>query len=542
MKKIIPFFILLTLISCTKPAIVKEVSVIPEPDSITVSPGAFSLNGKTIIVAKGDAIPAAEFLRDFLKRGTGLDLSIVPKGKKNAIILTLDTTILAKDNSKEGYHLKSSPKNVIISAGAPAGLFYGVQTLRQLLPPEVESPVVKPNVEWSIAVVDIIDTPRYQWRGMMLDCVRHFFPVTHVKHLLDELAARKMNHFHWHLVDDQGWRVEIKKYPELTKTSAWRVDRENLPWNERPAQKPGEEATYGGFYTQDEIRDVVAYAAKLNIEVVPEIEMPAHVSCVFAAYPELSCSGKKVTVAPGGVWPVTNIYCAGNDATFNFLEDVLSEVIDIFPSKYIHVGGDEATKTNWEKCAKCQARIKSEGLKDEKELQSYFIKRIEKFVNSKGRNLIGWDEILEGGLAPEATVMSWRGFEGGIEAAKSGHDVVMSPVDFCYFDYYQGPKESEPLAIGGYLPLSKVYQFELIPKELSADEAKHILGGQANLWTEFVPTPEHSEYMLFPRLDAMTEALWTKAGNKNYKDFLKRLDQQFIRYNNSGLNYSKNIY
>jgi hexosaminidase len=538
MKKIVPFICLIALLSCTKPVAVKEVAVIPQPESIVTGTGVFSLNKKTVIVASGDAMPAAEFLKDFVKNGTGFDLPIVSKGNRNAVILTLDQ---AKQNT-EGYTLKSTSKNVVITADSRAGLFYGVQTLRQLFPPEIESKVVKANIGWNIPVVEIIDQPRFAWRGMMLDCVRHFFPVSHIKHLLDLLAAHKMNHFHWHLVDDQGWRIEIKKYPELTTTSAWRVDRENLPWGERPDQKPGEKATYGGFYTQDEIREIVAYAAKLNIEVVPEIEMPAHVSCVFAAYPEFSCSGKKVTVAPGSVWPVTNIYCAGNDGTFKFLEDVLSEVVELFPSRYIHVGGDEATKINWEKCPKCQARIKMEGLKDEKELQSYFITRMEKFINSKGKKLIGWDEILEGGLAPEATVMSWRGFEGGIEAAKTGHDAVMSPTSFCYFDYYQGPKESEPLAIGGYLPVSKVYQFEPVPDTLTSEEAKHILGGQANLWTEFVPTPEHSEYMLFPRLDAMAEVLWTMPANKNYDDFLKRLARQFERYDNAGINYSKKIY
>jgi len=542
MKKIAPFLCLLALISCTGPVTVKEVAIIPQPQSVVMGTGAFTMSQKTVIVAEGEALPAAEFLQGFLKRGTGMDLSIVKKGKKNAIILKVIPEANNAEVNKEGYTLKSTTKNVEISATAEEGVFYGVQTLRQLFPAEIESPVVKEGVDWSIPVVEITDQPRFAWRGVMLDCVRHFFPVSHIKNVLDQLAARKMNHFHWHLVDDQGWRIEIKKYPELTSVSAWRVDRENLPWDERPDQKADEKATYGGFYSQDEIREIVAYAAKLNIEVVPEIEMPAHVSCVFAAYPELSCSGNKVPVAPGSVWPVTNIYCAGNEATFAFLEDVLSEVVELFPSSYIHVSGDEATKTNWEKCPKCQARIKKEGLKDEKELQSYFITRMEKFINSKNRKLIGWDEILEGGLAPEATVMSWRGFEGGIEASKSGHDVVMSPTEFCYFDYYQGPKESEPLAIGGYLPVSKVYAFEPVPDTLTAEESKHILGGQANLWAEFVSTPEHSFYMLFPRLDAMAEVLWTLPANKNYEDFQKRLVRQFERYDNAGVNYSKKVY
>jgi hexosaminidase len=542
MKKIVSFICLVALISCSKPVTVKDIAIIPQPESVVTGSGAFCLNKKTVIVAREDAIPVAEFLKDFLKKGTGLDLPVVSKGQRNAIILSLDPSQMNPEATNEAYILKSTSKNVLITATAKEGLFYGVQTLRQLFPPEIESAVVKTDIAWNIPVVEIKDGPRLPWRGLMLDCVRHFFPVSHVKNILDQLAAIKLNHFHWHLVDDQGWRIEIKKYPELTAISAWRVDRENLPWNERPAQKPGEKATYGGFYTQDEVRDIIAYAARLNIEIIPEIEMPAHVSCVFAAYPEFSCSGKKMGVPPGGVWPITDIYCAGNEEVFSFLENVLSEVMDLFPSKYVHVGGDEATKTEWEKCPKCQARIKTEGLKDEKELQSYFITRMEKFINSKGKKLIGWDEILEGGLAPEATVMSWRSFDGGIEAAKTGHDAVMSPTSFCYFDYYQGPKESEPPAIGGFLPLSKVYQFNPVPDTLTSEEAKHILGGQANLWTEYIPTPEHSEYMLFPRLDAMAEVLWTMPENKNYDDFLKRLTRQFERYDNAGINHAKKIY
>jgi hexosaminidase len=542
MKTLTVILSFLMLVSCTKPEMTKEISVIPVPELVVLEEGTFTLSAKTVIVAEGGAVQVAEYLQSFLKKATGIEVPVVNKRKKNAIILSIVEDMPGLENSREGYTLKSTDKSVIITATAKEGLFYGVQTLRQLFPPEIESPILKTDIAWIVPAVEILDQPQFPWRGMMLDCVRHFFPVSHIKNVLDQLAARKMNHFHWHLVDDQGWRIEIKKYPELTATSAWRVDHEDMNWGERPAQKPGEKATYGGFYTQDEIREVIEYAAKLNIEVVPEIEMPAHVSCVFAAYPQLSCSGKPMTVVPGGVWPVTEIYCAGNEEVFTFLENVLSEVAELFPSKYIHVGGDEATKTNWEKCPKCQSRIKTEGLKNELELQSYFIKRIEKFLASKDKSLLGWDEILEGGLAPRATVMSWRGFEGGIEAARSGHDVVMSPNQFCYFDYYQGPRESEPLAIGGYLPISKVYQFIPVSDSLTDEEAKHILGGQANLWTEFIPTPEHSFYMMFPRLDAMAEVLWSIPENKNYDDFVRRLDKQFARYDNAGINHSKKIY
>jgi hexosaminidase len=491
-----------------------------------------------MIVASGDAVETANYLKDYLKKSTGYDLKIVEKADKNSIVLSLE----GKQSESEGYSLVVKEDKVLVEASATTGLFYGIQSLRQLLPPKIESRTVVENVKWIIPSVTINDEPRFKWRGMMLDCSRHFFPVSHIKNRIDWLAAHKMNSFHWHLVDDQGWRVEIKKYPKLTEKSAWRVDHEDKHWSARPAQKKGEKATYGGFYTQEDIREIVAYAAERHVNIVPEIEMPAHVTCVFAAYPEYSCRAKKLTVPPGGVWPITDIYCAGNDKTFEFLEDVLAEVMEMFPSKYIHIGGDEAAKAEWKTCKKCQARKRKEGLKDEHELQSYFIKRIEKYINSKGRKLIGWDEILEGGLAPQATVMSWRGFKGGIKAARAGHDVVMSPTSHCYFDYFQGPRDLEPVAFGGNLPISKVYTFEPVPEDLNEDEAKHILGGQANLWTEHVPTPEHSDYMTFPRLAAMSEALWTSKEGRSWDSFVVRLERQLERYENGGVNYATSLF
>ncbi len=526
------------LVACQPPVAVREAALIPQAESVVPETGNFVFNAQTVIVAPEAAAAEASYLKEMLKNGTGLDPDVVGQEKKNAIILSLD----GEQKNAEGYSLNVEAKTVRIRAATTIGLFYGIQSLRQLFPPELEGARSGDDFQWALPAVTINDQPRFAWRGVMLDCSRHFFPTSYIKELLDELAARKMNRFHWHLVDDQGWRIEIKKYPELTTTSAWRVDRENLHWNSRPPQNPDEKATYGGFYSQEEIRDIVAYAEKLHIEIIPEIEMPAHVSCVFAAYPQFSCTGVNNPVLPGGVWPITDIYCAGNDQTFDFLQDVLTEVMELFPSKYIHIGGDEATKTEWEKCLKCQARMRKEGLKNEHELQSYFIKRIEKFLNENNRNLIGWDEILEGGLAPQATVMSWRGFQGGIEAAKSGHDVVMTPTDFCYFDYYQGPKDLEPLAIGGNLTLSKVYEFDPVPKELTTEEAKHILGGQANLWTEYVATPDHADYMLFPRLDAMAEVLWSATERRDFTDFQKRLARQFERYGNAGLNYAKSSF
>jgi hexosaminidase len=526
------------MFSCVDSGKVNKAGIIPKPIEKIDGNGLFELNSNTVIVATGEAVETATLLKDFLKKATGFDLKLASEAGNNSIVLSLD----GKQSDEEGYKIVVESDRVVVEASATVGLFYGTQSLRMLLPPEIESDTKVQNIDWIIPAVTINDEPRFEWRGMMLDCSRHFFPVSHIKRLIDQLAAHKMNSFHWHLVDDQGWRVEIKKYPKLTENSAWRVDHEDKHWSARPAQQKGEKATYGGFYSQDDIKEIVAYAAERHINIVPEIEMPAHVTCVFAAYPEFSCKGIELTVPPGGLWPITDIYCAGNDKTFEFLEDVLTEVMELFPSEYIHIGGDEATKTEWKTCKKCQARKRKEGLKDEHELQSYFIKRIEKFINSKGRKLIGWDEILEGGLAPQATVMSWRGFKGGIEAARSGHDVVMSPTSHCYFDYFQGPQDLEPTAFGGNLPISKVYTFEPVPAELNEEEAKHILGGQANLWTEHVPTPEHSDYMTFPRLAAMSEALWSSKENRDWDCFVSRLDKQLKRYESGGVNFANSLY
>jgi len=320
------------------------------------------------------------------------------------------------------------------------------------------------------------------------------------------------------------------------------VDREDHHWKEREAQQPGEDATYGGFYTQEDIKEIVAYAESRHVTIVPEIEMPGHTVAALSAYPQYSCGGGPFTVLPGGYWPITDIYCAGNDSTFLFLQDILSEVMELFPGKYIHIGGDEADKSNWKNCSKCQARIKNEGLADEHELQSYFIKRMEEFINSNGRSLIGWDEILEGGLAPQATVMSWRGFEGGITAARAGHPVVMTPTSHCYFDYYQGAQDYEPLAIGGYLPLKKVYQFEPTPESLTRDESKFILGGQANLWTEYIPDPSHAQYMIFPRICALSEAVWTQKDIKNWVNFAGRVEHEMRRLETMDINYAKSSF
>jgi hexosaminidase len=517
-----------------------ELALIPQPQKMVLGESSFRLKKSTRLVVESvdQQIIASRFAQLF-EKAAGWKLDVIVGGDEgsNQVYFMTDPIM-----GPEAYSMEVSKNRIEIKAAKPAGFFYAIQTLRQLLPLEIESSQKQEKVDWLVPVVSISDSPAFKWRGYMLDVSRHFFSKEEVLRMIDNLALHKINTFHLHLVDDQGWRIEIKKYPKLTSVGAWRIDREDKHWNSRPKQEAGEKATYGGFYTQDDIKEMVAYAQSRFITIVPEIEMPAHVTSALSAYPQYSCTGGPFTVPPGGLWPITDIYCAGNDSTFLFLEDVLSEVIDLFPSKYIHIGGDEATKTEWEKCPDCKKRVKVEGLKDVYELQSYFIKRIEKFINSKGKVLLGWDEILEGGLPAEATVMSWRGIKGGIEAANQGHDVVMTPNSDCYLDYYQGPMDQEPLAIGGYLPLSKVYDFNPVPKELSAEAAKHILGGQANLWTEYVPNLKHAEYMTFPRIAALAEVLWSPKEVRNWEDFSRRIQLFMKRYNQMGINYSKSAY
>ena len=517
-----------------------EISLIPQVQKMALGNSSFQFEENTsIVVQNSDQQSIAELFSNLFEKSAGWKPKIVTGGAEgsNQVYFKTDESL-----GEEGYALEVSTKRIEIKAAKPAGFFYATQTLRQLLPAEIESSQKQEKADWFVPEISISDNPAFKWRGYMLDVSRHFFPKDDVLRMIDYLSIHKINTLHLHLLDDQGWRIEIRKYPKLTQVGAWRINREDKPWNSRPKQEAGEKATLGGFYTQADVREMVAYAQKRYINIVPEIEMPAHVTAALAAYPQYSCSGGPFTVLPGGVWPVTDIYCAGNDSTFLFLEDVLSEVIDLFPSKYIHIGGDEATKTEWEKCPKCKKRIKTEGLKNAGELQSYFIRRIEKFINSKGRVLMGWDEILEGGLPPKATVMSWRGTQGGIDAAKQGHDVVMTPGQPCYFDHYQGPKEEEPLAIGGFNPLNKVYEFNPVPKELDAEAAKHILGGQANLWTEYVPNIKHAQYMTFPRIAAMAEALWSPKEVKNWDDFYRRIQLFTKRYDQMGINYAKSAF
>jgi len=515
------------------------VNIIPIPLMVESGKGEFEITRSTQILVDNSSqnlLPVAEYFAAQINMSSGFDLTVSSTqsetdGENQIIFSSQD---IDPDIGEEGYLLNCTNSTIKI-VGAPAGAFYGIQTLFQLLPAEIFSHDVSKDVSvWVIPSVNILDRPRFSWRGMHLDVGRHMFPVEFIKRYIDYLAMHKFNKFHWHLTEDQGWRIEIKKYPGLTEIGAWRDGTLIGHAGRKPHQFDG--IRYGGYYTQEQIRDIVQYAADRFITVVPEIELPGHSIAALAAYPHLSCTGGPFKVRQ--VWGVEdNIYCAGNEKVFSFLEDVLTEVLALFPSEYIHIGGDEAPKVFWEKCPKCQRRIQNENLKDEHELQSYFIGRIEKFLNSKGRQIIGWDEILEGGLAPNAAVMSWRGIEGGVEAAKLNHNVVMTPSNYCYFNDYQSDPNLEPLAFGGYLPLEKVYEFEPIPDELSKQEEKYILGAQGCLWTEYIKTPEDVEYMAIPRMSALAEVVWSSKKNKNFDDFFNRMKFHYDRLDVIGVNY-----
>jgi hexosaminidase len=529
-KLLLPFCFAMTVFTASCQSGFKDLSVIqpaivPQPQSISVMAERSMVlsSGLTLVVAEDGAEKTAEFLGDYLST-IGWTSQIAKEVPKSNYI---DFRWKKMTNAAEGaYDLTISENRVEIAAASNEGLFYGVQSLIQMLPLEGEAV--------RLPLMNIQDAPRFSYRGMHLDVCRHFFPVEFIKKYLDMMAFYKMNTFHWHLTEDQGWRIEIKKYPKLTEIGSIRketmVDKNFDPY-------VGDGEPYGGFYTQEQIKEIVAYATERHITVIPEIEMPGHSVAALAAYPELGCTPGPFEVLTK--WGVTDdIYCP-SEATFAFLEDVLTEVIDLFPGKYIHIGGDEAPKDAWKKSPLAQQVIKREGLKDEFELQSYFVRRIEKFLISKNRQLIGWDEILEGGLAPEATVMSWRGEKGGIEAAEQGHDVIMTPNNVAYFDHYQAGPEGEPLAIGGFTTLQDVYAYEPVPKELSEDKAHHVLGAQANVWTEYMKTSDHVEYMVFPRMLALSETVWTNAENKDWNQFQNKLTWQFKLLDQRGVNYRK---
>ena len=537
MKQIyILFFYLVSFLSVAQKQNVYP--IIPLPAEIIPSTGNFTLSDSVIIIA-GESIKEAKYLQQYLKSSYNLNIEIITnpiitipslQDKKPTINITQIRTRDKAPLNDESYVLDISKRKIDINGENYSGVFYAIQTLIQLLPVQGKNP--------KIPCVRIYDEPRYKWRGMHLDCSRHFFTKEEVKKYIDYLAMYKFNTFHWHLTDDQGWRIEIKKYPLLTSIGSQR--KQTLVG--KPSKKNKYDGKpYGGFYTQEDIKEIVAYAQQRYITVVPEIEMPGHSLAALAAYPQYSCKGGKLEV--GDTWGVyDDVYCAGNDSTFAFLEDILSEVCELFPSLYIHIGGDECPKERWKTCAKCQKRMKDENLKDEHSLQSYFITRIEKFVNTKQKQIIGWDEILEGGLAPNAAVMSWRGTEGGITAAKEKHYVVMSPGKPCYFDHYQSKNKSkEPIAIGGFNPLDSVYKYNPTPKELSVDERRYIMGAQGNVWTEYITTFKKVEYMSVPRMAALSEALWTPLAKKDYKGFVSRLKVNAKLLDKMGVNYAKHF-
>jgi hexosaminidase len=525
MKKIALFLLFVANICFSQ----NQLPLIPQPVAIKSGEGSFVLNENTkIILVNPEFKNEVDLFNQFLKINYGFELQILNNSKSHINTIGIQKNE-GKNETTESYQLNVSPTQIQIASAENPGLFYAFQTLTQLLPVENKQVLNIPSVE-------IRDEPKYQWRGMHLDVGRHFFHKAFIKKYLDYMAMYKMNTFHWHLTEDQGWRIEIKKHPKLTEVGAWRKGSMVGHYNEQKF----DDKRYGGFYSQEDIREIVAYAQARHITIVPEIEMPGHSQAALAAYPELSCTGGPFEVATK--WGVLeDVYCP-KEVTFQFLENVLTEVMDLFPSQYIHIGGDESPKIRWKNCPHCQALIKKEGLNGEHELQSYFIKRIEKFVNSKGRQIIGWDEILEGGLAPNAAVMSWRGTEGGITAAKQKHKVVMSPGSHCYFDHYQGEPKNEPIAIGGYTTVEKVYSYEPTPAVLSPEESKYILGAQGNVWTEYMNNPENVEYMAMPRMAALAEVVWGTSDAKNYNAFQNRLIRHFTLLDKMGVNYCKAVF
>jgi hexosaminidase len=515
-------------------------AVIPQPVRLTPRPGEFRLTARTVIWSDEASAPVARQLARYLEPATGITFVVRTTGAPPANAITVRRDAALRRLGREGYTLDVSPTGVRLRGSEAAGLFYAVQTLRQLLPPEIFRAAPTGKVAWTIPAVSIEDAPRFAWRGAHLDVGRHFMPKEFVRKYIDLLALHKLNTFHWHLTDDQGWRLQIRKYPRLTDVGAWRtqslVGRQSAQRDSTRWEFDAE--PHGGFYTQEDAREIVAYAKERFITVVPEIEMPGHALAAIAAYPALGVTGDIVAV--GTRWGVYSDILNADSTTVAFMQDVLTEVLEIFPSPYIHIGGDEADKAKWKTSARIAARIQELGVKDEHELQSWFIRQMDTFLTARGRRLVGWDEILEGGLAPNATVMSWRGTSGGIEAARAGHDVVMAPNSHTYLDYYQSQNtDAEPIAIGGFLPLDRVYSFDPMPPELEPEFARHVIGAQAQVWTEYMKDPKKVEFMAFPRLSALAEAVWTPLARKDYTDFRGRLQVHLDRLTALDVNYRK---
>lgn len=541
--KIINHFALLLLfgcaVSCTQPenSISNEsIGIIPLPSTYELKPGTFYITGQSSIgIDKSDPemTALANYFNEEISDATGFSL---PVNNSGTIIFQLGEH---KELGEEGYQLSISSDQLILSAYKHHGIFNGIQSVLQLLPPEIKSKTVQADATWSINCIEVTDKPQFAWRGLMLDVSRHFFTKQEVKKFIDQMAEYKYNVFHWHLTDDQGWRLEVKLLPRLTAIGAWRAPRVGNWW-EREPQLPTDSLSYGGYYTTEDIREIVEYAQQRYVTIVPEIDIPGHSMAALSAYPEISCTGGPFHVNVGNTFytKIENSLCAGNEQTFEVLDSVFAEVARLFPSPYIHIGGDECYKGFWEKCSKCKMRMQKEHLKNLEELQSYFVKRVAAMVQKRGKQVIGWDEILEGGLAPETIVMSWRGMKGGIEAAKQGHSVIMTPTDHCYLDFYQGDPTVEPNTYS-MLRLQDCYKYQLIPDSV---DASLIMGGQGNLWTESVPHYRQVEYMIWPRALAISETLWTDARLRNWKFFVNRVEQQFERFDRSGVNYARSIY
>ncbi|MBT8256345.1 MAG: beta-N-acetylhexosaminidase [Bacteroidia bacterium] len=529
---------LLGLASCQQgeSLLVSEVKIIPKPQEFELGDGVFILNSKSTFKSQDVFQNANKLLTNFLNKSVGFSLPISDREEEADIVFQVDNTI-----PSEGYTIEINSDQIILKAKDESGAVHAFQSLRQIFPVELETSSERKVREIKLPQLKIRDEPRFKYRGMHLDVGRHFFDKEFIKEYIAHLSMLKMNYFHWHLTEDQGWRIEINRYPKLTSHGAFREETLIGHYNDTPQQFDGKR--YGGFYSQEDIREVVAFAEAHNITIIPEIEMPGHAQAAISAYPEFGCTGEQVPVATK--WGVfEHIYCP-KEETFTFLKNVLDEVIELFPGEYIHIGGDEAPKAQWKACGNCQQLIKDLNLKDEDGLQSYFIKEIETYLNSKGKKIIGWDEILEGGLAPNATVMSWRGTEGAIEAAREGHDVILTPTSHCYFDYYQDEGEDEPLAIGGFLPLKKVYGFDPIPQELTLEQSRYVLGAQGNVWTEYMPTSNQVEYMAFPRMLAMSEVVWKGASEnskEDYPEFLDRVEHFIPRFEALNINAANHLY
>jgi len=542
-----PLLLALT-VTLQAPSQADAIAIIPKPVTLVRHPGAFTLRPRTVVMTTPDLKPLGQQLIAYLRPATGVDFTLVTGNQipaaagPNPSIILLAIDSLQGGHGPEGYSIDISSAEVAIQGATPAGVFYGIQTLRQLFPPDIFRRAPVGDVPWTIPCLSIVDYPRFGWRGMHLDVVRHFMPKEFVEKYIDLLSLYKFNRFHWHLTDDQGWRIEIKRYPRLTSVGGWRAQTLVGREPDDTAGAKYDSTRHGGFYTQDDIREVVAYAAARHITVIPEIEMPGHSQAAISAYPELGSTGQPVKVKED--WGVSPWILSPSDSTITFMENVLTEVMGLFPSKWIHTGGDEAVKDQWKTSPLAQARIKALGLKDEDALQGWFTAQIDAFLHAHGRTLVGWDEILDGGLSPNAVVMSWRGIDGGIAAAQAGHDAVMAPGAYTYFDHYQsGDRDTEPLAIGGFLPLDSVYAYDPVPRGLTPEQARHILGAQGQVWTEYLPDAKHVEYMAFPRLEALAEVLWMPQGVGNFQDFfgrlsnvdVHRLDALDVRYRSPAL-------